>query len=285
MQQAGKLFLCATPIGNLDDMTLRLMKTLEQVAVVAAEDTRHTRKLLSHINVAKKLISYNEHNKEKVGSQIIELLKAGNDVALVSDAGYPAIADPGEQLVALAIEEKIKIVPVPGANAALSALVASGLPTATFFFVGFLPKTKKNRQAKLELWKNITSSIVLYEAPHRIKDVLKELNKAWGNRQVCLARELTKLYEEFFRGSVQECLQWLEEKPPRGEFTIVIAGADEQTIELTEKEKIPALARLKMLIEQGQDKKSSLKQVAVEYNMAKRELYKQLLDSEEQSID
>lgn len=281
MQQEGKLFLCATPIGNLDDMTLRLIKTLQEVDVVAAEDTRHTRKLLSHINVSKKLISYNEHNKDKAGLQIMQLLKEGNNVALVSDAGYPAIADPGEQLVALAIENNITIVPVPGANAALSALIVSGLPTATFFFGGFLPKTKKNRLAKLELWKNITSSIVFYEAPHRIKEVLKEINSVWGNRKVSLARELTKLYEEFYRGSLQDCLKWLEEKPPRGEFTIVVAGANEEDLQLGKEEKIPAIDRLKILINAGQDKKSSLKQVAVEYNMAKRDLYKQLLDSDE----
>lgn len=281
MQQEGKLFLCATPIGNLDDMTLRLIKTLQEVDVVAAEDTRHTRKLLSHINVSKKLISYNEHNKDKAGLQIMQLLKEGNNVALVSDAGYPAIADPGEQLVALAIENNITIVPVPGANAALSALIVSGLPTATFFFGGFLPKTKKNRLAKLELWKNITSSIVFYEAPHRIKEVLKEINSVWGNRKVSLARELTKLYEEFYRGSLQDCLKWLEEKPPRGEFTIVVAGANEEDLQLGKEEKMPAIDRLKILINAGQDKKSSLKQVAVEYNMAKRDLYKQLLDSDE----
>lgn len=281
MQQEGKLFLCATPIGNLDDMTLRLIKTLQEVDVVAAEDTRHTRKLLSHINVSKKLISYNEHNKDKAGLQIMQLLKEGNNVALVSDAGYPAIADPGEQLVALAIENNITIVPVPGANAALSALIVSGLPTATFFFGGFLPKTKKNRLAKLELWKNITSSIVFYEAPHRIKEVLKEINSVWGNRKVSLARELTKLYEEFYRGSLQDCLKWLEEKPPRGEFTIVVAGANEEDLQLGKEEKMLAIDRLKILINAGQDKKSSLKQVAVEYNMAKRDLYKQLLDSDE----
>lgn len=281
MQQEGKLFLCATPIGNLDDITLRLIKTLQEVDVVAAEDTRHTRKLLSHINVSKKLISYNEHNKDKAGLQIMQLLKEGNNVALVSDAGYPAIADPGEQLVALAIENNITIVPVPGANAALSALIVSGLPTATFFFGGFLPKTKKNRLAKLELWKNITSSIVFYEAPHRIKEVLKEINSVWGNRKVSLARELTKLYEEFYRGSLQDCLKWLEEKPPRGEFTIVVAGANEEDLQLGKEEKMLAIDRLKILINAGQDKKSSLKQVAVEYNMAKRDLYKQLLDSDE----
>lgn len=281
MQQEGKLFLCATPIGNLDDMTLRLIKTLQEVDVVAAEDTRHTRKLLSHINVSKKLISYNEHNKDKAGLQIMQLLKEGNNVALVSDAGYPAIADPGEQLVVLAIENNITIVPVPGANAALSALIVSGLPTATFFFGGFLPKTKKNRLAKLELWKNITSSIVFYEAPHRIKEVLKEINSVWGNRKVSLARELTKLYEEFYRGSLQDCLKWLEEKPPRGEFTIVVAGANEEDLQLGKEEKMLAIDRLKILINAGQDKKSSLKQVAVEYNMAKRDLYKQLLDSDE----
>lgn len=278
MKEKGKLFLCATPIGNLDDVTLRLIKVLQTVDLVAAEDTSHTRKLLSHLGIQKRLISYHEHNKDRVGSELIALLEDGQNIALASDAGYPAIADPGEQLVKLAVANSITIVPVPGANAALSALIASGLETTPFFFAGFLPKTKKHRQEKLRMWQSVPATVILYEAPHRIKQALSEIKELWGDRQVTLARELTKIYEEFYRGTLSQCLVWLESKPPRGEFTIVIEqGAD---IFAQAEPALPALLRLQQLLAQGEDKKESLKKVAKEYGLAKRDLYKELLDSE-----
>ena len=278
MQQQGKLFLCATPIGNLADVTLRLIEVLKNTDIIAAEDTLHSKKLLSYLGLQKKLLSYHEHNKEKRGPEIIRILLAGQDVALLSDAGYPGIADPGEQLVALAVAEGIEIVPLPGANAALTAIVASGLATTPFFFGGFLPKTQKNRREKLRMWQQIPATIILYEAPHRIKQVLAEIQTAWGNRQIVLARELTKVYEEFFRGTISESRAWLEEKPPRGEFTIVIGQAAFEQVQ--EQGKMPAMAKLKELLAQGRDKKGSLKVVSVEYGIMKRELYQALLNEE-----
>ena len=278
MQQQGKLFLCATPIGNLADVTLRLIEVLKNTDIIAAEDTLHSKKLLSYLGLQKKLLSYHEHNKEKRGPEIIRILLAGQDVALLSDAGYPGIADPGEQLVALAVAEGIEIVPLPGANAALTAIVASGLATTPFFFGGFLPKTQKNRREKLRMWQQIPATIILYEAPHRIKQVLAEIQTAWGNRQIVLARELTKVYEEFFRGTISESRTWLEEKPPRGEFTIVIGQAAFEQVQ--EQGKMPAMAKLKELLAQGRDKKESLKVVSVEYGIMKRELYQALLNEE-----
>ena len=224
MTEAGILYLCATPIGNLEDITPRVLRILSEADIIAAEDTRHTLQLLNHFNIKGHLVRYDEHSKDKNGPKLIAELLDGKNVALVSDAGFPGIADPGEQLAREAIDAGIKVVPLPGANAALCALIASGLPSSPFFFGGFLPKSKKNRAEQLAAWKNIPSTIILYEAPHRIKDVLKEILAAWGDRQLAAARELTKLHEEFFRGSVTECLAWLEAQPPRGEFCLVIAS-------------------------------------------------------------
>ena len=198
----GTLYLCATPIGNLEDLTPRAMRMLKEADIIAAEDTRHTRQLMTHFDLHGHLISYHEHNKEKQGPLLIKRLLEGENIALVSDAGFPGIADPGELLVRQAIEENITVVPVPGANAALSGLVASGLPSATFFFGGFLPKSKKNRRLQLEEWQNIPGTIIFYEAPHRIKAVLQDIAEAWGDRPVVLAREITKMHEEFFRGTI-----------------------------------------------------------------------------------
>ena len=213
---------------------------------------------------------------------------SGRNVALVSDAGFPGIADPGEQLAREAIDAGIKVVPLPGANAALCALIASGLPSSPFFFGGFLPKSKKNRAEQLAAWKNIPSTIILYEAPHRtiilyeaphrIKDVLKEILAAWGDRQLAAARELTKLHEEFFRGSVIECLAWLEAQPPRGEFCLVIAQGEADVEEETQA--ADPLEEVKTLIAQGMDKKAALAQVAKARKVPKRELYNRLLAEE-----
>ena len=200
----------------------------------------------------------------------------GKNVALVSDAGFPGIADPGEQLAREAIDAGIKVVPLPGANAALCALIASGLPSSPFFFGGFLPKSKKAEQ--LAAWKNIPSTIILYEAPHRIKDVLKEILAVWGDRKLAAARELTKLHEEFFRGSVTECLAWLEAQPPRGEFCLVIAQGEADVQEETQA--ADPLDEVKVLIAQGTDKKTALTQVAKARKVPKRELYNRLLAEE-----
>lgn len=278
MTEAGTLYLCATPIGNLEDITPRVLRTLGEADIIAAEDTRHTLQLLNHFNIKGHLVRYDEHSKDKNGPKLIAELLDGKNVALVSDAGFPGIADPGEQLVREAIDAGIKVVPLPGANAALCALIASGLPSSPFFFGGFLPKSKKNRAEQLAAWKNIPSTIILYEAPHRITDVLKEILAAWGDRQLAAARELTKLHEEFFRGSVTECLAWLEAQPPRGEFCLVIAQGEADVQEETQA--ADPLDEVKALIAQGMDKKAALAQVAKARKVPKRELYNRLLAEE-----
>ena len=278
MTEAGTLYLCATPIGNLEDITPRVLRTLSEADIIAAEDTRHTLQLLNHFNIKGHLVRYDEHSKDKNGPKLIAELLDGKNVALVSDAGFPGIADPGEQLAREAIGAGIKVVPLPGANAALCALIASGLPSSPFFFGGFLPKSKKNRAEQLAAWKNIPLTIILYEAPHRIKDVLKEILAAWGDRQLAAARELTKLHEEFFRGSVTECLTWLEAQPPRGEFCLVIAQGEADVQEETQA--ADPLDEVKALIAQGMDKKAALAQVAKARKVPKRELYNRLLAEE-----
>jgi 16S rRNA (cytidine1402-2'-O)-methyltransferase len=283
MEEKGTLFLCATPIGNLDDVTWRLVKVLRQVDLVAAESTGQTVKLLNHLSVRKKLVSYREDNKLKTGPKLVGLIAAGQDAAFLSDAGYPAIADPGEHLVRLAIERGIKVVPIPGANAALCALIASGIAPAPFFFGGFLPRTKKHRAEKLKMWQNIPATVVLYEAPHRLLSVLGEIEKIWGDRKIALARELTKVYEEFFRGSISESLAWLAEKPPRGEFTIVLSGA--RSADADAPPEHPPLAELRRLLAAGGDKKESIKKVALLYKMSKRELYQALLKASDERED
>jgi len=273
---AGTLYLCATPIGNLGDMTPRAVEILQQADIIAAEDTRHTRQLLTHFAIHGKLLSYHEHNKQLQGKELIKALLAGQNIALVSDAGFPGIADPGELLVKEAIAAAIKVVPVPGANAALTALVASGLPSVTFFFGGFLPKSRKNRREKLQEWQNIPSTIVLYEAPHRIKEVLADILTAWGDRPLVLARELTKLHEEFFRGTVSTGLEFLQAKEPRGEFVLVLGAGEPHKAEPA----LEPLAKVRMLMAQGSQKKEALAAVAKEYKIPKRELYNRLLCEE-----
>ena len=263
MTEAGTLYLCATPIGNLEDITPRVLRILSEADIIAAEDTRHTLQLLNHFNIKGHLVRYDEHSKDKNGPKLIAELLDGKNIALVSDAGFPGIADPGEQLAREAIEAGVKV------------LIASGLPSSPFFFGGFLPKSKKNRAEQLAAWKNIPSTIILYEAPHRIKDVLKEILAVWGDRQLAAARELTKLHEEFFRGSVSECLAWLEQQPPRGEFCLVIAQGEAAAQE--QQTEIDPLDEVKALISGGMDKKAALAQVAKQRKVPKRELYNRLL--------
>lgn len=221
----GTLYLVGTPIGNLEDMTYRAVRTLKEVDWIAAEDTRQTRKLLAHFGIAGRLVSYREHNKETAGEALLKRLLAGESVALVSDAGLPAISDPGSELVALAAANRVPVVPVPGANAALSALIASGLSTAQFAFIGFLPRERKSLREELERWKCASATLLIYEAPHRIAKTLEALLEVWGDRRIVLARELTKKHEEFARGAISECIALLKERQPLGEYVIVVEGA------------------------------------------------------------
>ncbi len=276
---SGTLFLVATPIGNLGDMTPRALEVLAAADLIAAEDTRRTLQLLNHFSIKGKLIHYDENNKEKQGPVLLQELLEGKNIALVTDAGFPGISDPGEAMAKLAIEKGVTVVPVPGANACLTALVASGLPSTPFFFGAFLPKSKKNRKEQLEKWKNIPATVVLYEAPHRIVDVLEEILAAWGDRQMAFGRELTKLHEEFWRGTVSQAIAYLKENTPRGEFVLVIAQAQEVPAE-DEEEKDP-LEAVKEKIAAGVPKKEALAQIAKQFKIPKRDLYNRLIQEQE----
>ena len=273
----GTLYLCATPIGNLEDMTPRALRMLQEADIIAAEDTRHTLQLLNHFDIKGRLVRYDEHSKEKQGAYLLQQLLEGKNIALVSDAGFPGIADPGEALAHEAIANGVRVVPVPGANAALCALIASGLPTYPFFFGGFLPKSKRNRREQLELWQHIPATMILYEAPHRIVEVLKDILDCWGDRPLAAARELTKLHEEFYRGTVSGCLKWLSENSPRGEFCLVLGAGDGKSAEDEVAAQLAPLDEVRKLMAEGVDKKTALAQVAKKRKIPKRELYNQLI--------
>ncbi|WP_199623838.1 16S rRNA (cytidine(1402)-2'-O)-methyltransferase [Paenibacillus alkalitolerans] len=279
-RKAGILYLVGTPIGNLDDMTYRAVAVLKEVSWVAAEDTRQTRKLLNRFEISARLLSYHEHNKEKSGSSIISKLQDGESVALVSDAGLPAISDPGVDLVEEAVRMNIPVVPIPGPNAALSALIASGLPTERFTFLGFLPREKKKASAVLEEWKTHQATIVLYEAPHRLLPTMRLLLDSWGDRRVVMARELTKRFEEFTRGTVASCLLHLEGTPPIGEYCLIVEGAqasasDEAAPEwwtgLTPEQHVARYEK-----EHGLSRKDAIKQAASDRNVPKRIIYNEV---------
>lgn len=276
----GTLFLCGTPIGNLEDMTFRAVRILQAAAVIAAEDTRHTQRLLNHFAIHTPLVSYHEHNKAESGQKLIERLLAGEDVAVVSDAGMPGISDPGAHLVAAACENNIKIVPVPGACAALAGLVCSGIDTASFLFAGFLNRTKKKRRSALAELAEVRHTLIFYEAPHRLVSTLEELSEFFcGERRVVAARELTKLYEEFRRGTLAELLAHFRQTPPRGEFTLIIAGK----AEALEKEQIlltveELIERVDYLVSQGLTPKEARKKAAKEAELPKRDLYRIIVE-------
>ena len=273
------LYLVATPIGNLGDMTPRAVQTLAEADLIAAEDTRRTLQLLNHFSIKGRLLHYDENNKEKQGPVLLQELLQGKNVALVTDAGFPGISDPGEAMAQLAIQNGITVVPVPGANACLTALVASGLPSTPFFFGAFLPKSKKNRKEQLEKWKQIPATIVLYEAPHRILEVLEDILAVWGDRQMAFGRELTKVHEEFRRGRVSEIISYLNENPPRGEFVLVIARAEEEPPDVGKE--IDPLEAVKEKIAQGIPKKEALSEIAKQFKIPKRDLYNRLIQEQE----
>lgn len=270
MENSGVLYLCPTPIGNLEDITLRVLKTLKEVDIIAAEDTRQTLKLLNHFDIKKPLTSYHEHNKRTKGAKLIEELKKGKSIALVTDAGTPAISDPGEDLVKLCIEEGIKVVPLPGPTAAITALVASGLDTSSFVFEGFLPTKNKEREERLNRISKEERTIILYEAPHRLKETLRELKSYVAERKIVIARELTKIHEEFIRGTIDEVLTKLGDEI-KGEIVLIIEGAQKQQVE--EKPEI----LIQKYLEEGMDKKEAIKRVAKELGIPKSQVYKLII--------
>ncbi|OPA73205.1 16S rRNA (cytidine(1402)-2'-O)-methyltransferase [Paenibacillus selenitireducens] len=277
----GTLYLVATPIGNLEDMTYRAVRTLQEVDVIAAEDTRQTRKLLTHFEIpSKTLYSYHEHNKHASGPELIRYLIEGKNIALVSDAGLPAISDPGTDLVALAIEEAIPVVPIPGANAALSALIVSGLPTDRFTFVGFLPRDKKSIEGMLQSLQFAEGTLLFYESPHRVAKTLEHMHRVLGNRRVVMARELTKRYEEFARGTIEECLAWLEEHPPQGEYCLVVEPSDGTATDAQQVwwESLSIEQHVAHYEERnGGNRKEAMKQAAGDRNVSRRDIYNALL--------
>ena len=266
----GILYLVATPIGNLDDITLRAIKILKEVDLIAAEDTRHTIKLLNHLEISKPMISYHRHNEEFRCEYLIKELKEGKNIALVSDAGTPGISDPGEEIVKESIKQNIKIIPIPGACAMINALIASGISTKEFAFYGFLPLNKKNRREKLEEIKNVNKTIILYEAPHKIKNTLEDLKNILDeNRKVVLAREITKIHEEFIRGSINEILSKVDEL--KGEMVLIIEGnykkQENDLCNLTIDEHYIYYEK------QGLDKKEIIKKIAQDRKVKKNEIY------------
>ena len=271
------LYLCATPIGNLEDMTFRAIRILREVNVIAAEDTRRTRKLLTHFDIHTPLIRFDENCKASVGEKILLRLQAGESVAIVSDAGLPAISDPGADLVRLAIDAGITVCPIPGANAALSALICSGLDTTKFLFAGFAPKSKKNRRDFLQKLSTVDATIIFYEAPHRLKNFLLELAEIFGERQAVLARELTKVHEEFLRGTLNELAEKISE--PLGEFVVLVEGQ-------TSAEVVAPVESVSQVVEkflaQGLDKKSAMREAAKLFNVSRREIYNALIREETQ---
>lgn len=270
------LYLVPTPIGNLEDMSFRALRILKEADVIAAEDTRNTRKLCNYFEIETPVISYHEHNKETSGRQIIEQLQRGQIVALVSDAGMPTISDPGYRLVQDAIEENITVIPLPGANAALTALIASGIAPQPFYFYGFLQRSSKEKKKELEKLKKIESTWILYESPHRLKDTLKSMLDVLGDRKIVLCRELTKKFEEFIRGTLSECLNWAVENEIRGEFCLIIEGASEQE-ESSESlwwEGLDINEHVQHYIDQKDlQTKDAIKQTAVDRDVPKRDIY------------
>lgn len=273
----GTLYLCATPIGNLEDMTYRAVRILGEVELIAAEDTRHTRQLLTHFAIHTKLTSYHEHNKFTKGPELIDYLRSGKDLVCVSDAGLPGICDPGSHLAELAIAQGIRVSPLPGANAGLSALICSGLDTTLFTFVGFLPRTAKKQQEKLSQVQDYAGTLIFYEAPHHLKGTLKAIYSVLGDRKAVLGRELTKKFEEFRRGTLSELLAYYESEAPRGEFVILVAGTSENETKAEPIINASPVELCQKFIAEGMDKKEAMRKTAKTLGISRREVYKSLL--------
>lgn len=270
----GTLFLVATPIGNLEDITLRAIRILKEVDYIAAEDTRHSLKLLNHLEITKPMISYHRHNEEVRSEQLLEKLKEGKSIALISDAGTPGISDPGEEIVKKALQEDIKVVPIPGACAAINALIASGMDTKQFLFLGFLPLNKKNRKEQLNRIKGTDMTTILYEAPHKIKETLKDLITILEQRKIVIAREITKVHEEYLKGTAKELLEKMIE--PKGEMVLLIEGKEKEE----DKQELTNLTleeHYQYYAQQNMEKKEIIKAIAKDRKVPKNEIYQYFL--------
>ena len=277
---AGKLYLCATPIGNLEDITYRVVRTLNEVDLIGAEDTRNSIKLLNHFDIKTPMTSYHEFNKYDKAKQFVEMMKEGKNIAIITDAGTPGISDPGEEVVRQCFEAGIQVTSLPGPAACITALTMSGQKTRRFCFEAFLPKDKKEKVAVLEELKNETRTIIIYEAPHRLARTLKELRETLGNRQLTLCRELTKKYEEADKTTIDQAIEKYNEKEPRGEYVLVIEGKSQEEIQEENKQKWESMTieeHMEYYISQGNDKKSAMKLVAKDRGVSKRDIYNQLI--------
>lgn len=270
--EQGILYVCPTPIGNLDDITFRVLDILRSVDIIAAEDTRHTLKLLNHFDIKKQMTSYHEHNIREKGPMIVDMLQSGKSVALVSDAGMPGISDPGEDIIKLCIEAGIQVMGLPGPSAALLALVISGLSTDKFAFEGFLPSKSTDRKKALEGLKGEERTIIFYESPHRLADSLKDISAVLGNRRASLSRELTKKFEETIRGTLDELLSVANERQLKGEMVIVVQGAEK-----SEQEEFDIAAMLLQLLEEGYSRKDAIRLVCEKTGVSKNQVYSESL--------
>ena len=277
----GTLYLCATPIGNLEDMTFRVIRTLKEVDMIAAEDTRNSIKLLNHFEIKTPMTSYHEYNKIEKGHKLVQMLLEGKNLALITDAGTPGISDPGEELVQMCYEAGVPVTSLPGAAACITALTLSGLSTRRFAFEAFLPSDKKERQQVLEELKNDTRTVICYEAPHRLVKTLKELLEALGNRRITICRELTKKHETAWQTHIAEACEYYQENAPKGECVLVIEGRSREELKAEEQEQweqMPLEAHLEHYESQGMDHKSAMKQVAKDRGVSKRDIYRMLLE-------
>ena len=276
----GILYLCATPIGNLQDMSFRVLETLKSVDLIAAEDTRNSIKLLNHYDIHTPMTSYHEFNKYDKANVLIDELKGGKNIALITDAGTPAISDPGEVLVKMAREEGITVTSLPGPCALITALTLSGLPTRRFIFEGFLPKEKKERKEVLASLEKETRTVILYEAPHHLKGTLKELQEALGDREIVLCRELTKKFEEVVTFTISSAAEYYESHEPKGEYVLVIRGMDEEELSALKKESFENMTiaeHVAMYEAQGLERKEAMKKAATDRGISKRDVYQALL--------
>ena len=277
---AGILYLCATPIGNLEDMTFRAVRTLKEADLIAAEDTRNSIKLLNHFEIKTPMTSYHEYNKIEKGHKLVDMLLEGKNIALITDAGTPGISDPGEELVAMCYEAGVKVTSVPGAAACITALTLSGLKTRRFAFEAFLPSDKKERKQTLEELKTETRTIIIYEAPHRLSKTLKELYETLGLRKLTVVRELTKKHETVWPTTTEEAASYYDENDAKGECVLVLEGKSRQEIEKEEQarwEDISIEEHMEKYLSEGMDKKSAMKQVAKDRGISKRDVYQALL--------
>lgn len=276
----GCLYVVGTPIGNLEDMTFRGVRVLQRVDLIAAEDTRHTGKLLQHFQVTTPQISYHDHNRFYRQEALIDRLKQGENIALVTDAGMPGISDPGYDLVKACVEEGISVIPIPGVTAGVTALAVSGLPTDRFVFEGFLPTKGKERRDRLNFLNNETRTLIFYEAPHRLQQTLQDLAEVLGlSRLIVLARELTKLHEEVWRGTLEDAIVFYQQHSPKGEFTLVVEGAKLEEKEILSEAELKA--ELQQLLEQGMTRSQASRQLAQLTSLPRRQIYQLALEIED----